>query len=60
MNLSHSKYNRDKVEGQKLKIQEILNTLDAPSVPLDGIPSVGFCDNVTTQMPNTGVLLSLP
>ena len=35
------KYNKEKVEGHKLKIQEILGTLDAQSSPFDKNPRVG-------------------
>ena len=35
------KRNRDKVEGQKLKMQEILDTLNVQSSPPDETPSLG-------------------
>jgi len=35
-NVPHVKYNKGKVEGHKLEVQEILGTLNTPSSPLDG------------------------
>ena len=37
----HNGYSKDKVGGHKLKIQEILDTLNAPSSPLDETRNVG-------------------
>ena len=39
-NLPRVRRNKSKVEGHKLKIREILNTLEAPSTPLDGTLSL--------------------
>ena len=45
----HTGYNKDKVEGHRLEIQEILGTLNAPNSPSDGTPSVG--EQVTNLAP---------
>ena len=41
--MSHVEYNKDKVEGHKLEIQQIFRTLNAPSSPLDKNLSEGEC-----------------
>ena len=49
-----NKGNKVKVEGQKLKIQEILDTLDAPSAPLDGSLPANSPDTATTSTSESG------
>ena len=35
MSSPHSGYNKEKIEGYKLEIQQVLGILDTPSTPLD-------------------------
>jgi len=49
-NTPHTKYNKDKTEGHKLEIQEILDTLNAPSSSLNKNFSVGECDPHSTPV----------
>jgi hypothetical protein len=42
-NAPHIEYNKDKIEGYKLEVQEILAALNAPGSPLDENLSVGEC-----------------
>jgi len=55
--MPHIKHNKGKVEGQKLKIQEIFSALDAQSAPFDGTLPIDYRDTVTTD---SGALLALP
>ena len=38
----HTKYNKDKIEGHKLEIQEILGTFNTQNSPLDGATKPGL------------------
>lgn len=41
-NVPHIKYNKGKVEGHKLGVQEILGTLNTPDSPLGGATKPGL------------------
>ena len=56
--MSRTKHSKGKVEGQKLRIQEILNTLNAPSVPFDGTLPPDSRDTVTARISDSGALLA--
>ena len=59
--MPRAKHSKGKFEGQKLRIQEILNTLNAPSAFLDGTLSVDSRNTGTTPISDTsGALLALP
>ena len=55
--MPRTKRNKGKVGGQKFKIQEIRNTLNAPSAPLDtleGTLPIGSHDSATTSTSEIG------
>jgi len=54
-----TKHNKSKVEGQKLKIQEILKTIDAPTAPLNEVLPVDSC-TATTAIPESGASIAPP
>ena len=58
--MPRNKHNKGKVRRHKVKIQEILDTLDSPGSPLDGTLLVDFPDAVTTAMSENGALSALP
>jgi len=58
--MPHIIHNKSKIEGQKLRIREILNTLDASSAPLDETLPLGSHDTVTTPTSDIGALPALP
>ena len=58
-----TKHNKGKIEGQKLKIQELRNTLNAPSAPLDGLGGtipVDVHDTATASTSENGAPSILP
>jgi len=54
------KHNKGKAKGQKIKIQEILNTLNPPSVPLNETLPAGSHNTTTTSISESGAPLTLP
>jgi len=56
--MPHTKHYKGKVEGQKLKIQEILGTLDAP--PPDETPPADSHNVAATSTPESGAPLTPP
>ena len=53
--MEHIKYNKDKVEGHKQEIQEILDTLDATGSSPDDNPDMGrLVSRLALTVPNNG------
>ena len=62
-NMPRTRRNKGKVEGQKLKIQEIHNTLNAPGASLDGTLSLSelvSADSATTSVSGSGMFSASP
>ena len=59
-NMQRIKHNKGRDEPRRLKAQEIPNTLDAQSEPLDETPPVGSRGTATTSMPESGTPLAPP
>ena len=53
-------HNEGKVEGQKLKIQEIIDTLNTPSAPLDETLPVDSNDTAAAPVSESGASLVPP
>ena len=58
--MPRAKHSKGKFEGQKLRIQEILNTLDTSSAPLDGTLPVDSRDTITASISDDGAFLAQP
>jgi len=52
--MPRTKRNKGKVEEQKLRIQGIFDTLNAPSAPLDETIPVNSYSAATTSIPESG------
>jgi len=58
-NMPRVKHNRGKVEGHRLKVQEILDTLNAPSAPPDEAPHAGPRDIAASSISESCVSSAL-
>ena len=60
VNMQRNRHNKSKVEGHKLKIQEILDALNAPSAAFDENLPVDSHDDVTSSTSESGAPLASP